>query len=170
MFFFSSSSLNKQSNTIAPFQDTKSVDRLYLGILTFLDIKRGAFYSRSKREILRCHCFSVACPYITRYIQARLTIIQITNRYTQGTFLIWWSGKNAEHLYRTPTYLIHCTAKVLLATTTLFPMSTVYAQGNKDHHDGNKFKNLWPSFVPFGFYIAFQINDDHGSRWDREKD
>jgi N-acyl-phosphatidylethanolamine-hydrolysing phospholipase D len=49
------------------------------------------------------------------------------------------------------------TTKVLLATTALFPMSTVYAQGNKDHHDGNKFKNPWPSFVPFGFASIFKL-------------
>ncbi|KAG0746829.1 hypothetical protein G6F57_002351 [Rhizopus arrhizus] len=37
-----------------------------------------------------------------------------------------------------------------LSVITLLPMSTAYAQGKKPHHDGNGFKNPWPSFTSYG--------------------
>ena len=49
-------------------------------------------------------------------------------------------------------------AATVLFTVTAIPMATkkVYAQG-KDHHDGNGFKNPWPSFVSYGFGAAFKM-------------
>lgn len=38
---------------------------------------------------------------------------------------------------------------IAIMTTSTIRSSPVYAQGKKDHHDGNKFKNPWPSFIPF---------------------
>lgn len=46
-------------------------------------------------------------------------------------------------------------ATTLFAVSAL-PMSTAYAQG-KDHHDGNGFKNPWPSFVNYGFAAAARM-------------
>lgn len=49
-----------------------------------------------------------------------------------------------------------------LATTALFTTiimtKTVHAQGlKKEHHDGNGFKNPWPSFISYGFFDAFKM-------------
>ncbi|RCH84068.1 hypothetical protein CU097_006855 [Rhizopus azygosporus] len=46
-------------------------------------------------------------------------------------------------------------ATTLFAVSAL-PMSTAYAQG-KDHHDGNGFKNPWPSFTSYGFAAAARM-------------
>lgn len=42
--------------------------------------------------------------------------------------------------------------------TTLIMTKPVHAQGIiKDHHDGSRFKNPWPSFVSYGFIDAFKM-------------
>ncbi|KAI9487343.1 MAG: beta-lactamase superfamily domain-containing protein [Benjaminiella poitrasii] len=56
----------------------------------------------------------------------------------------------------------------LLSTAALLTMPKVYAQGDNKplHHDGNKFKNPWPSFIPFGFTSVIKMlstNDLRGT-------
>jgi len=43
------------------------------------------------------------------------------------------------------------TAAIAIMTTSTIRTAPVYAQGNKDHHDGNKFKNPWPSYTQFSY-------------------
>ncbi|KAK4514543.1 RHO1 GDP-GTP exchange protein 2 [Mucor velutinosus] len=45
------------------------------------------------------------------------------------------------------------TAAIAMMTTSTIHTAPVYAQGNsnKDHHDGNKFKNPWPSYTQFSY-------------------
>lgn len=50
-------------------------------------------------------------------------------------------------------------ATLLFAVSTLSMTKTVQAQGkiNKDHHDGNGFKNPWPSFYSHGLGATFKM-------------
>lgn len=47
-------------------------------------------------------------------------------------------------------------ATTLAFSTVLMSSRPVFAQP-KEHHDGNGFKNPWPSFVSFGFLDAFKM-------------
>lgn len=44
-------------------------------------------------------------------------------------------------------------AAIAMMTTSTIRTAPVHAQGNsnKDHHDGNKFKNPWPSYTHFSY-------------------
>lgn len=50
--------------------------------------------------------------------------------------------------------VLSTTAAIAMMTTSTIRTAPVHAQGsnnNKDHHDGNKFKNPWPSYTHFSY-------------------
>lgn len=92
------------------------------------------------------------CDYVFFLFLIYIASIRVSSSFSLSLFFLFMFRNLAKTVLTRSNF-----TKAAVATSLLFPMSIVHAQGNKDHHDGNKFKNPWPSFEPFGFASAFKM-------------